>query len=186
MLVEEQGEKDRLRTFEQVGDEYFEEKMKRSPGYKQRLQQLLRDNVLSKKHKLTTAGETKMINVGTLPIQRVTRKIILEDCEFKEFWNTQNPSARDLRLLLHKMYGYAREMAITSATARWRGRVGLSMCCPRRVKSISQSTTRDCRTRMRHGFCKNIYGRSAIVEDSRAVSAPMADRLSPIWSSCCC
>jgi integrase len=131
MLCEEQGEKDRLRTFEQVGDEYFKKKMKASPGYKQRLQQLLRDNVWNKEYKLTTAGETKKIKVGTLPIQRVTRKIILEDCGFEQFWNEQNPSARDLRRVLHKMYGYAREKGyyVGNSPMAWQG--GLEHVLPK-------------------------------------------------------
>src|SRR4029078_1304451 len=109
MLCEEQSTKDRLRTFEQVGDEYIEKKIsKRSPGYQQRMRQLLRTNVLNKEHKLITTGETKMIKVGALPIQSVTRNVILDDCGFEQFWNEQYPSARDLRMLLDKMYDYAR------------------------------------------------------------------------------
>lgn len=123
MLCDEQGTKDRLRTLEQVGEEYIENKIsKRSAGYKQRMRQLLRDNVLSKDYKLTTTGET--IKVGTMPIQRVTRQIILNyPCEFEKFWDEQNPSAGDLRRLLDKMYGYAREKGyyVGNSPMAWRG-----------------------------------------------------------------
>jgi integrase len=124
ILCEEQSAKDCLRTLEQVGEEYIEKKIsKRSPGYKQRMRQLLRDNVLNKEYKLTTAGETKTIKVGTLPIQRVTRQIILKDCGFEEFWNNQNPSATGLQQLLDKMYDYARERGyyVGNSPMAWRG-----------------------------------------------------------------
>jgi integrase len=122
MLCEAQRAKDLVRTLEQVGEEYIEAKMNmRSPGYKQRMRQVLRDNVLIKEHKLTATGET--IKVGAMPIQRVTRSIILKDCGFEQFWNDQTPSAVGLRGLLDKMYDYAREMGyyVGNSPMAWRG-----------------------------------------------------------------
>jgi len=139
MLCEEQSTKDRLRTFEQVGDEYIEKKIsKRSPGYQQRMRQLLRTNVLNKEHKLITTGETKMIKVGALPIQRVTRNVILDDCGFEQFWNEQYPSARDLRMLLDKMYDYARERGyyIGNSPMAWRGALEHVLQAPKDVHTV--------------------------------------------------
>src|SRR5262249_32824924 len=119
-LCEQQAAKGRMRTLEQVCEEYIEAKLsKKSPGYAQRMRQLLRDNVLNKEHKL---GD-QLIKVGALPIQRVTRQIILKDCGFEQFWNNQFQSAKGLRGLLDKIYGYAREMGyyIGSSPMAWRG-----------------------------------------------------------------
>jgi integrase len=121
MLLEEQSAKDRLRTLEQVGEEYIAAKISgRSEGYKQRTWQLLRDQIFNKEHRLSNG---QIIKVGTMPIQRVTQLIILKDCGFEEFWNTQYPSARDLRMHLHRMYGYARHKGyyIGDSQMAWRG-----------------------------------------------------------------
>src|SRR5262249_32612283 len=66
-LCDEQSVKDRLRTLEQVGEEYIEGKIsRRSAGYKQHMRQLLRDNILKKEQNLTATGQT--IKVGAMPI----------------------------------------------------------------------------------------------------------------------
>jgi integrase len=131
MLCDEQSAKDLLRTLEQVAEEYFEAKLsKKSPGYVHRLRQLLRDNIFNKEHKIDATGQT--IKVGAMPIQRVTRSIILNDCGFKQFWNDQNPSAKSLQGLLDKMYCYAREYGyyIGNSPMAWRG--GLEHVLPAR------------------------------------------------------
>jgi integrase len=134
-LCDEQSAKDRLRTLEQVGEEYIEKKIsKRSPGYKKRLWQLLRDNVLSKQYKL---GDRE-IKIGALPIQRVTRQIILKDCGFEEFWSKQHPSARDLRMLLDKVYGYAREKGyyVGNSPMAWRGGLEHVLLAPKDAHTV--------------------------------------------------
>jgi integrase len=145
MLCEEQSAKDRLRTLEQVGAEYIERKIsKRSPGYKLRMQQLLRDNVLTKPYKL---GD-QMTKVGALPIQRVTRQIILKDCGFEQFWDDQYPSARELRRLLDKMYGYAREHGyyIGDSPMAWRGALEHVLPAPKDVHTVKHHPKLNYRT----------------------------------------
>jgi integrase len=131
-LCEAQSAKDLVRTLEQVGEEYIEAKISmRSRGYQQRMRQVLRDNILIKEHKFTATGET--IKVGAMPIQRVTRSIILKDCGFEQLWNEEqkkiqqgaagNPTAVGLMGLLDKMYGYAREKGyyVGNSPMAWRG-----------------------------------------------------------------
>ena len=131
MLCDEQTSKNCLRTLEQAAEEFIEAKIKpKSPGYAQRLQQLLRDNILIKEHKL---GD-HFVKVGTLPIQRVTQAILLEEsapdqnsrvsgCGFKKLWNEQYPSARDLHSILDRIYGFARHKGyyIGNSPMAWRG-----------------------------------------------------------------
>jgi integrase len=145
MLVDEQSAKDRLRTLEQVCEEYVGKRMnKRSPGHQQRVRQLLRDNILTKETKL---GD-KMVKVGTLPIQRVTRAIILKDCGFENLWNEQYPSARDLRSPLDKIYGYAREKGyyIGNSPMAWRGGLEHVLQAPRDVHKVKHRPAVNFRT----------------------------------------
>ena len=179
-LCEEQSAKDRLRTLEQVAEEYITTKVsKRTPGYQQRLRQLLRDNVLSKKYKL---GD-QIIEVGALPIQRVTRSIILDDCGFKTFWEEQNPSAGDLQRLLDRMYGFAREMGyyVGNSPMAWRG--GLEHVLPARkdmhtVKHHPPLNWRNAHTFLQQHLRTHRYRRSWPIgtgPDGRSVNGYMVE-----------
>jgi integrase len=122
MLCDEQSAKNLVRTLEEIAEEYTKAKLsKRSPGHMLRVRQLLRDNVLNKEHKLAVTGMT--IKVGTMPIQRVTRQIILQDCGFEQFWNEHNPGAEILKGVLDKMFNYAREKGyyVGNSPMAWRG-----------------------------------------------------------------
>jgi integrase len=163
MLLDEQSAKDRFRILEQACEEYIEAKISmRSPGYQQRMRQLLRDNILNKEHKLPT-GET--IKVGAMPIQRVTRSIILKDCDFEQFWSDQYPSARDVQMLLDKIYGYAREQGyyVGNSPMAWRG--GLEYVLPARkdvhiVKHHPALTYKNAPTFLQQHLRKHHYRRS--------------------------
>jgi|SRR5215831_3676243 len=131
-LCEQQAAKGRMRTLEQVCEEYIEKKLSAvSPGYGQRIRQLLRDNILNKPYKL---DEGRTVTVGSLPIQRVTRSIIMNDCGFEQFWSEQNPSAKDVQLKLDSIYCYAREKGyyVGNSPMAWRG--GLEHVLPARKK----------------------------------------------------
>jgi integrase len=122
MLCDEQSAKNLARTLEQVAEEYTEAKLrKRSPGHMLRVRQLLRDNVFNKEYKLATTGQ--MIKVGAMPIQRVTRQIILQDCGFEKFWSEHNSGADILKGVLDGMFNYAREKGyyVGNSPMAWRG-----------------------------------------------------------------
>ena len=144
VLEEEQSAKDLLRTLEQVGEEYLEKKMGGAPGHKVRMRQLLCDNILNKPYKL---GDRE-IKVGALPIQRVTRQIILKDCRFEEFWNEQYPSARELRRVLDKMYNYAREHGyyIGNSPMAWVGALEYVLPAPKDVHTVEHHPKLNYRT----------------------------------------
>jgi integrase len=131
MLCDEQSAKNLMRTLEQIAEEYTEAKLrKKSPGHMLRVRQLLRDNVLNKEHKLAATGRT--IKVGAMPIQRVTRQIILQDCGFEQFWREHTPGADILKGVLDKMFNYAREKGyyVGNSPMAWRG--GLEHVLPAR------------------------------------------------------
>jgi integrase len=136
MLCYEQNAKNLTRTLEQVAEEYIEKKLgRKSPGYAGRMRQLLHDNILDKELTLPTGAK---IRVGAMPIQRVTRQIILKDCGFEQLWNEHNPAAKGLKGLLDKMYNYAREHGyfIGNSPMAWRGGLEHILPAPKEVHKV--------------------------------------------------
>jgi integrase len=121
-LCDAQSAKDHFRTFNQVLLEYVEAKLPvKSPtnpsgytlGYKQRIEQLISDNVASKKH--PTLGM-----VGNLPIQKVDFHLLFDvpskegeqnqrwGCDLTTLYRIKYPSIRDMLLHLRLMFAYAK------------------------------------------------------------------------------
>ena len=152
MLCDAQAASDKLRTFEQVAEEYLEKKLsKKSPGYRQHLRSLLHEHILEKEHK---AGE-HVFKVGAMPIQKVTRRIILEDCGFEKLWDEHNPSAQRLLGLIHPMYGYAREKGCYTGDSpmAWRGGLEHVLKAPRDVHRVAHHQGLNYQTA--HTFLQN-------------------------------
>lgn len=136
MLCDAQAASDKLRTFEQVTEEYLEKKLsKRSPVYRQHMRSLLQEHILEKEHK---AGD-RVFKVGAMPIQKVTRLILLKDCGFEKLWDEHNPSAGKLLGVIHPMYGYAREMGYYTGDSpmAWRGGLEHVLKAPRDVHRVA-------------------------------------------------
>jgi integrase len=180
MLCAKQAAKDRLRTLEQVAEEYIKAKLSKKPGWAIRVRQLLRDNILNKQHQLSTS---EMIKVGTMPIQRVTRQIILKDCGFEELWNEHNPSADNLRGVLDNMYDFAREhdYYVGNSPMAWRG--GLEHVLPaskevHTTKHHPSLTWENAPTFLQQHLRKHQYGRSwpiGIAPDGQPINAKMVE-----------
>jgi hypothetical protein len=101
-----------FRTLNQVVAEslevHFEPKGPNNPGgctlgYRGRIEQLLNDNILTKKHPTLDSA------VGNLPIQKVDRNMLFKVCGLEIMWKTKNPSANDLFRAVRLTYGYAKQ-----------------------------------------------------------------------------
>jgi integrase len=97
-ICDERIARDAFKTVNQVADAYFTAKIAHKS--------------ISLRRKFDALLRPVRENIGNIPIQKVTRQIILDDdgCDLQRMWIERHKSAIELRSYIHRIIGYAKAM----------------------------------------------------------------------------